>query len=300
MRFLGLKRGLGSIMLGSEISLDCGHARICALVRSASIEMTARVSAVNDLANAGLPAGARVYITALPGDSANAVLATALRVRQMGLTPVPHLGARYVTEPRQFEALLCSLVRDAGVDQVLVIGGDIARPRGPYPSSLELLRSGIFERSGIRRIGLAAYPEGHPSIPSDVLERALTAKIACVQEIGLEPYIISQFCFSAAAIVVWLSRVTRQFTGVPIHVGIAGPASMATLVKFGLACGIGASLRALRKTSLRQLADATPDEIVTSLAEAGDTIAALHFFTFGGIARTVDWMHRYSPAESAG
>ena len=285
-------------MFGSETSLDCSHPRIRALVRSASIEITARVSAVNELANAGLLAGAHVYITALPGDSANAVLATALRVRQMGLTPVPHLGARYVAEPRQFEALLGSLVRDAGVDQVLVIGGDIGRPRGPYPSSLALLRSGIFEQSGIRRIGLAAYPEGHPSISGDVLEQALVAKVACVREIGLEPYIISQFCFSAAAIIALLSRVTRQFTGVPIHVGIAGPASMATLVKFGLACGIGASLRTLRKTSLRQLADATPDELVTSLAEAGDTIAALHFFTFGGIARTADWMRRYSPLET--
>jgi methylenetetrahydrofolate reductase (NADPH) len=280
-------------MLGSETSLDHGNAHIRALVRSASLEMTARVAAVNDLADAALPAGTRVYITALPGDSARAVLATALRVRHMGLVPVPHLGARYVTEPLPFETLLRSLVRDAGVDQVLVIGGDIPRPRGPYASSLDLLRSGIFERSGIRRIGLAAYPEGHPSIASDVLERALAEKVAQVRERGLDPTIVSQFCFSAASITAWLSRATRQFAGVPIHVGIAGPAKMATLVKFGLACGIGASLRALRKTSLRQLADATPDTLVTSLAGSGDTIAGLHFFTFGGIARTADWMRRY-------
>jgi methylenetetrahydrofolate reductase (NADPH) len=280
-------------MFGSDISLDRSHARIRALVRSASLEMTARASAVNDLAKAELPAGARVYITALPGDSANAVLATALRVRQMGLTPVPHLGARYVIDPRAFEALLRSLVRDAGVDQALVIGGDIARPRGPYASSLDLLRSGIFAQSGIRRIGLAAYPEGHPSIASDVLEQDLAAKIEQVRTMGLEPTIISQFCFSAAPIVAWLSQMTRQFADVPIHVGIAGPASMATLVKFGLACGIGASLRALRKTGLRRLADATPDAVVASLAEAGDKIAGLHFFTFGGIARTAAWMRGY-------
>jgi hypothetical protein len=68
---------------------------------------------------------------------------------------------------------------------------------------------------------------------------------------------------------------------------------MATLVKFGLACGIGASLRALRKTSFRQLADATPDTLVASLAEAGDKIAGLHFFTFGGITRTAAWMRGY-------
>lgn len=285
-------------MFGSETSLDFSQARIRALVRSASIEITARIAAVNDLAKAGLPAGAPVYITALPGDSPNAVLATALRVHHLGLTPVPHLGARYVTEPRVFENLLCSLARDAGVDQVLVIGGDIARPRGPYASSLELLRSGLFERSGIRRVGLAAYPEGHAAIPADVLEAALAEKIAHARAIGLEPYVVSQFCFTAPTIIAWLSRFRRQFTDVPAHVGIAGPASMATLMKFGLACGIGASLRALRKTSFRQLADATPDPLVTSLAEAGDQVAALHFFTFGGIARTADWMRRYSPAEN--
>jgi methylenetetrahydrofolate reductase (NADPH) len=280
-------------MFGSDISLDRSHARIRALVRSASLEMTARASAVNDLAKAELPAGARVYITALPGDSANAVLATALRVRQMGLTPVPHLGARYVADPRAFETLLRSLVRDAGVDQALVIGGDIARPRGPYASSLDLLRASGLVQSGIRRIGFAAYPEGHPSIASDVLEEALAAKIVQVRAIGLEPIIISQFCFTATPIIAWLARMTRQFADVPIHVGIAGPASMATLVRFGLACGIGASLRALRKTSIRQLADATPDTLVASLAEAGDKIAGLHFFTFGGIARTAAWMRNY-------
>jgi methylenetetrahydrofolate reductase (NADPH) len=280
-------------MSGSETSVDSSHARIRALVRSASLEMTARVAAVNDLVAAALPAGTRVYITALPGDSVDATLATALRVRQMGLVPVPHLGARYVADPRSFEMLLRSLVREAGVDQVLVIGGDIGRPRGPYASSLDLLRSGVFERSGIRQIGLAAYPEGHPSISRDVLEQALAAKLAQVRELGLEPFIVSQFCFSAASIAAWLSQMTRQLAGVPIHVGVAGPAKMATLVKFGLACGIGASLRALRKTSLRQLADATPDTLVTSLADSGDKIAGLHFFTFGGIACTADWMRRY-------
>lgn len=285
-------------MFGSEAPLDCRHARIRALVRSASVEMTARVAAVNDLANAGLSAGAHVYITALPGDSPKAVLATALRVHHMGLTPVPHLGARYVAEPRRFEDLLCALVRDAGVDQVLVVGGDIGRPRGPYASSLDLLRSGLFERSGIRRVGLAAYPEGHPAISADVLESALSEKIAQTRAIGLEPYVISQFCFAAAPIIAWLSRFRRQFADVPAHIGIAGPASMATLVKFGLACGIGASLRALRKTSLRQLTDATPDALVTSLTEAGHQIAALHFFTFGGIVRTADWMRRYAPSEN--
>jgi methylenetetrahydrofolate reductase (NADPH) len=286
-------------MFSSE-TLDRNEARVRALVRSASIEMTARVAAVNDLAGAGLPAGTRIYITALPGDRPEAVLAAASRVRALGLTPVPHLGARYVTEPRQFENLLRSLVRDAGVDQVLAIGGDIDRPRGPYSSTIELLRSGLLERAGIRRVGFAAYPEGHPAIPADVLESALAEKIAQARAIRLEPYVISQFCFTAATIIAWLSRFRRQFADVPVHVGIAGPASMATLMKFGLACGIGPSLRALRKTSFRHLANATPDALVTSLAEAGEQIAGLHFFTFGGIDRTADWMRRYAPAEDLG
>jgi methylenetetrahydrofolate reductase (NADPH) len=279
-------------MFGSETSLDHGQVRIRALVRAASLEMTARAAAISDLANAALAPETRVYITALPGDSANAVLATALRVRQMGLAPVPHLGARYVADPRQFATSLRALVRDAGVDQVLVIGGDIDRPRGPYESGLDLLRSSVFADSGIRRIGLAAYPEGHPSIARDMIDRALDDKIAQVRALGLEPYIVSQFCFGADPIIAWLSQTTQRFSDVPIHVGIAGPATLATLAKFGLACGIGASLRALRKTSIRQLAEATPDALIVPLAAASRMIAGLHFFTFGGIARTADWMRR--------
>jgi methylenetetrahydrofolate reductase (NADPH) len=177
----------------------------------------------------------------------------------------------------------------------LLIGGDVDRARGPFASSLDVLQSGALSRHGIRRIGLAAYPEPHPRIPAIVLEDALAAKIARARDAGIAVHVVTQFCFSPEPIRAWLDRFSQRFPDIPAHVGLAGPARIGTLLKYGLACGIGPSLRALRRTAeLGKLAtqtDAAP--IVMALLQdraARSRIAQFHFFTFGGVGRTAEWL----------
>lgn len=274
--------------------------RVHVLVRSASVETTARPSAIDEILAAGFPVGTCVYITALPRDNPDAVRDASRRLCRAKLKPIPHLGARYLRTARELESLLHALKTEAEVDQALVVGGDIETSRGPFASSLELLRSGFLERGGIRRVGIAVYPEGHAKIPNERLEDAVSTKIRYVREAGMEPYVISQFCFTAEPIAAWLSRFTQQFADVPIHLGIAGPAAVPTLLKYGLSCGIGPSLRALRRTSLLKIAQATPADLLSALAEKPpvvEKITGFHFFTFGGIARTAEWMRCYARSE---
>jgi methylenetetrahydrofolate reductase (NADH) len=85
-----------------------------------------------------------------------------------------------------------------------------------------------------------------------------------------------------------------------VMAGLPGVTSPATLIKYGLACGIGPSLEVLRKQSGGLLKLATtrlwkPDGIAetvaaSTLADPESRIAGFHMFPFGGIERTAEWL----------
>jgi len=265
--------------------------RLRALAATASVETLARAAAVREAMAAPLAPGSDVYITWLARDEGDVRVAAARDLRRAGLNPVPHLAARHLASHAQLHDLLARLDGEAGVTQVLLIGGDCDRPRGPFRSALEVLEQGALERHGIRRVGLAAYPEGHPRIPDTVLERELAAKIAHLRAAGILPHVVTQFCFAARPILAWLGRFRAREGDVPVHVGLAAPAKIATLLNFAATCGIGASLRALRRGT-RLLMDAGPEAILHELVqdERHADIARLHLFTFGGVPRTASWL----------
>jgi methylenetetrahydrofolate reductase (NADPH) len=278
---------------GREETAPETRARMSALIAGCSLESTARQRSIAEACAAPLAHGTSVYITALPGDAPGAMIEGATRLWKAGLNPVPHLGARYFVGADELDACLARLVAEAGVRQVLAIGGDIDRPRGSFASSHDLIMTGLLEKHGIARVGLAAYPEGHKCIPPKLLDEELAAKIAMLRERGLAPYMVTQFCFEAGPIEKVLTRLATDFPDVPVHIGLAGPAKVSTLLKYAAACGIGTSLRALsRRMSLgKLLAESGPEPIIAALARsthASRRIARLHFFTFGGIRRTAE------------
>lgn len=268
--------------------------RMIALVAGCSLETTTRPRAIDEACAAPLPRGTSIYVTALPGDAPEAMITASVRLRKAGFEPVPHLGARYFTDRAALDTCLARLSDEARVRQVLAIGGDIDRARGPFRSSRDLIETGLLERRGIARVGVAAYPEGHPRISSLLIERELAAKIVTLRARGLVPYVVTQFCFDAAPLSEFLAGFAERLPDVPVHVGLAGPAKLATLLKYATSCGIGASLRALRRNmSLSKLlTESGPEPIIAALARDGRVagrIARLHFFTFGGINRTARW-----------
>ncbi len=191
--------------------------------------------------------------------------------------------------------------------RALVIAGDLDQPAGPYHSSLELLRTGLFQQHGLRRIGLACYPEAHPRVGADLLEQALLAKLELVPAAGLEAWLVSQFCFEAAPILRLLERLRALGIRAPVRVGLAGPADRRTLWKYALHCGIGNSIRALGSradTVANLLVRRAPDDIVRALAAArrqdpGLGIEGIHIFTFGGVASAASWANATLAAPKA-
>lgn len=272
-------------------------AAIVALARTASIE-TVPASATDAAALAAeLPAGTPVYVVALPGRALDEIAETARQLHAVGLRPVPHLPARRFHSQQQFENFVDRLTREAAVDEVLIIGGSAGRPAGPFHAAGQLIDSGVLGACGIRRIGIAGHPEGHPSVPAADMVAALGAKIAGARAAGIDVRIVSQFCFDYAAVADWLDGLAVLFPGVPVRVGVPGPASVTALVKYARMCEIGASIRFLTRgtSALMKMASWTPEGFIADLAayrrtHSGGIVDGVHFYGFGGSVRTAHWL----------
>ncbi len=90
------------------------------------------------------------------------MLTAARRLQDVGCIPVPHLAARRIISESALEARVGLLAEDAGVTDVLVIGGGVNPPAGPFTSSMNLLETGILDRYGITDLAIAEHPEGNP------------------------------------------------------------------------------------------------------------------------------------------
>jgi methylenetetrahydrofolate reductase (NADPH) len=275
---------------------------VASMLSGFSVEVNPNDPRVVDAALARLDPGTEVFLTWIPGANPTGLIEPAAKLRRAGLVPVPHIGARHIESTDQLQELGARLAGEAGVDRALIIGGDRATPAGPYDSSLAVMQAGIFQKLGIFRMAVAGFPEGNPNISEDALETALNAKLNFARSAGLELSLVTQFCFEPGPIVEWLRRIRAAGIGVPIRVGLAGPAGIVTLARYAVRCGIGNSFRVLAEKPYfaKLLVEKGPEPIIRGVAStAGGTngtalpfgIAGLHFFTFGGFNKTVDWIN---------
>jgi methylenetetrahydrofolate reductase (NADH) len=271
-------------------------------LRGYSIEANPNEPKVVDAALARLHPGTEVFLTWIPGADPMDLIEPAARLRRASLIPVPHVGARHIQSAAQLEQLAARLVGDAGVDCVLVEGGDRAKPAGPFDCSLAVMQTEIFQKSGIVRMAVAGFPEGNPGISEIALNEALQSKLLFARSAGLELSIVTQFCFEAKPIVEWLGRIRAGGIDLPIRIGLAGPAGLMTLARYAVRCGIGNSLRVLTEKPLfaKLLVEKGPEPIIRGIAGAAEVgnathlpfdIAGLHFFVFGGFNKTVEWIN---------
>ena len=264
------------------------------LLRACSTEVTPRDRRGIEAAGQLLAKGSEVFIAAVPGDGPELMISAAARLRALDLTPVPHLAARNFAGLQAFDRVLGGLRDKAGVDRVLALGGDRDRPAGDLHSSQQLIASGAFARRGVRKVFIACYPEAHPHLSAEVLEQVRAAKLRALADQGLEAELISQFCFQPGPVIDLARRLRAQGIQAPYRVGVAGPAERTVLVRYGLMCGIGPSLRALKQRQAlarNVLAGETPEVLLTEIAvaRAADPalgIGGVHLFTFGALERS--------------
>ena len=246
---------------------------------------------------AHLRPGATVFITFLPGSSFADTIAVAVRLRREGFNPVPHIAARSVPRRAFLDESLARLTGDAGVDQVLLIGGALNQPLGEFSDTMQMLDTGLFDRYGLSRIGIAGHPEGSPDIPDAQIRAALAWKNAFAERTGASMYVVTQFCFEAAPVIEWDRRIQAEGNRLPVQIGIPGLASLKALIGHARACGVGPSMRFLTRQArnvAKLLTVSAPDRLVTALAtyratDPGCGIHGVHLYPLGGLKRSARW-----------
>jgi methylenetetrahydrofolate reductase (NADPH) len=275
--------------------------QIEALLEGYSIEVMPRTAAkVEDFRDL-LPAGTRVYIAHIEGTPIEDMVATAKRLADEGYTVMPHFPARIIKDAGTLADWIARYQGEAGVTQALLLAGGVAQPHGDFHSSMQLLETGLFDKAGFTRLHVAGHPEGNRDIDPDGSDRnvmeALRWKQKFAETTDADMALATQFCFEAKPVIAWADRLKAEGIDLPIHIGVAGPARLQTLVKFAVACGVGPSIKVLQKRAkdvTKLVLPFEPTEFLSELAahkaaHPGFNIERVHFFPLGGIKTNAQW-----------
>jgi methylenetetrahydrofolate reductase (NADPH) len=289
-------------MMQPNVESIVDPASIARLARECSIEMNVQDARHLQRASALLAPGKKVYVSHLPKQTWHQTLDACREVREVGFEPVPHVPVRLLDSERTLDEFLHEAANRAAVAEILLISGDYPQASGPYSTVAEVLRAGKLSEHGLRRISMAGHPEGHPKVPLAEIRRAEREKAELAQAAGLQVTLLTQFFFEAPPFLEWAADLRADGVGARLVAGLSGPASIATLFRYAVRCGVGPSIRALgaRPSSLVKLiGDHGPEKLMRALAGVSqpDLYDGWHLFTFGGFLRTCEWLKRVSAGE---
>jgi len=284
-----------------KVNITDAAAGAAELLREPSLEMTGKdVPGLVEAASAIVP-GTRVNVTFLGNEDLPMRVAASKAVLERGFVPVPHISARRIGSEGELEEFLAALEREASVANVFAVAGDPAEPMGPYEDALALIRSGLFERHGVKHVSISGYPEGHPEISDELLWRALEDKTAALAEGGFAGTILTQFGFNVDAVLAWLEQVRDRGITTPVRIGVPGPAGIKRLLNYAKRFGVASSAGIVQKYGFsltNLLGTAGPDRFISELASRLDPAVhgrvQLHFYTFGGLHATADWIAEFT------
>ncbi len=272
-----------------------------AFLQGYSIEVMPRTAEKVENFRDLLPEGTRVYIAHIEGTPIEDMVATAKRLADEGYPVMPHFPARIIKDAATLENWIAMYQGEAGVDQGLILAGGVEKPHGDFHASTQLLETGLFDRAGFKRLHVAGHPEGNRDIDPDGsrknVDEALQWKQKFSEQTDAEMALATQFAFDAKPIIAWADALREAGITLPVHIGIAGPAKLQTLIKFAIACGVGPSLKVLQKRAMdvsKLLLPYEPTDVLAELAahKAANpdfNIEQVHFFPLGGIKTNANW-----------
>ncbi len=292
----------------TETKVEGASSEVEAMLTGYSIEVMPRTAEKIEDFRTLLPRGTRVYIAHIEGTPIEEMVATAKRLNAEGYPVMPHFPARIIPDRATLTDWIARYQGEADVKQALLLGGGVNTPAGDYDSSMQLIETGLFD--GFDRLHVAGHPEGNKDIDADGSDRmvmqALKWKQAFSERTDAKMAIATQFCFEAAPVIAWADRLAAEGIKLPIHIGVAGPAKLQTLLKFAIACGVGASLRVLQKRAkdvTKLLMPFEPDDFIADIAahkakNPGFGIESVHFFPLGGIKTNATWAIEHGGASA--
>ncbi len=263
-----------------------------------SIEVTAKHALETTDLGELFPSGTRVYLADLGTHSVDQLVEAAARIKSVGYQPIPHIAARRMTDVADADNRIARFMAESGVEEFLMVAGSPESQVGSVASSLELLDSGILQKNNVTKIVVAGHPEGSPDFPDSELLPALKAKQAFGKDNTIAVTVATQFGFDVPGIIAWEKALADSGIDMPIHIGVAGPAKITTLIRYATLCGVGQSLSFLKKRGgalASMITGFSPDEVVTPLEDhiksgQGKLITEIHVFPFGGLKKSSEWL----------
>ena len=267
-----------------------------------SIEVMPRTAAKIESFKEILPKNTRVYIAHIEGTPIEEMVQTAKRISSEGFNVMPHFPARIIKDKSTLEEWINMYQVEAGINQALLLAGGVDKPHGTFESSMQLVETELFERYNFKNLHFAGHPEGNKDIDKDGsnknVDEALLWKQKFNERSDIDIAITTQFCFEAEPVIEWANSLTNNGINIPIHIGVAGPAKLQTLIKFSIACGVGPSLRVLQKRAKdvkKLLLPFDPNDFLETLAKHKKenpkfNISNIHFFPLGGINTNASWI----------
>ena len=267
-----------------------------------SIEVMPRTAAKIESFNDILPKNTRIYIAHIEGVPIQEMIITAKRIQSEGFTVIPHFPARIIKNKVILEDWIKAYQEEANIDQALILAGGVDKPYGIFENSMQLVETELFNKYNFKNLYFAGHPEGNKDIDPDGTEKNVTDALVWKQKLNertdINLALTTQFCFDSKPVIKWANELNKNGINIPIHIGVAGPAKLQTLIKFSIACGVGASLKVLHKRAKdikKLLLPFEPNEFLEALALHKENnldfnITNIHFFPLGGIKTTSNWI----------
>jgi len=266
-----------------------------------SIEVTPNAAIKIDNFAEVLPKNTRIYIAHIEGTPFEDMIKTAKKINDEGFIPMPHFPARIIKNKSILQDWVNQYSNEANVSEGLIIAGGANKPYGDFDSSIQLIETGIFDKASFKRLHVAGHPEGNIDIDPDksnkIVDEALSWKNEFAKRSDAKMAITTQFCFDSKSVIKWVNRLEDMGIDLPVHIGIAGPAKLQTLLRYSIECGVGASIKILQKRALdltKLLMPYEPNSIISELAEYKSqnpnfNIEKVHFYPLGGTKTTARW-----------
>ena len=267
-----------------------------------SVEVTPKAASKIENFEDYIPSGTLVYIAHIEGTLIEEMVETAKKINDQGFCAMPHFPARIIKDKNVLEDWISRYKNEANVSNALLIAGGANKPYGEYDSSIQLIESELFDKADFNNLHIAGHPEGSMDIDPDGsttnVDQALSWKNEFSKRTDANMAITTQFSFDASSVISWANNIKEAGIDIPVHIGIAGPAKLQTLLRYSIECGVGASIKIIQKRAMdltKLLLPYKPTNIITELAtykadNPSFNIEKVHFFPLGGIKQVSDFV----------
>ena len=267
-----------------------------------SVEVTPKAASKIENFEDYIPSGTLVYIAHIEGTPIEEMVETAKKINDQGFCAMPHFPARIIKDKNVLQDWISRYKNEANVSNALLIAGGANKPYGEYDSSIQLIESELFDKADFNNLHIAGHPEGSMDIDPDGsttnVDQALSWKNEFSKRTDANMAITTQFSFDANSVISWANNIKEAGIDIPVHIGIAGPAKLQTLLRYSIECGVGASIKIIQKRAkdlTKLLLPYKPTNIITELAtykanNPSFNIEKVHFFPLGGIKQVSDFV----------